>query len=90
VGVKIPTRPTESDGRAIHDVQGRIDYVKPGGATLADRKIYTPDSLYAEALRSTNPDAHRDQVEHGYISGVQEEAPSVITLNMRAASACVN
>lgn len=90
VGVKIPTRPTESDGRAIHDVQGRIDYVKPGGATLADRKIYTPDSLYAEALRSTNPDAHRDQMEHGYISGVQEEAPSVITLNMRAASACVN
>lgn len=90
VGVKIPTRPTESGGRAIHDVQGRIDYVKPGGATLADRKIYTPESLYAETLRSTNPEAHRDQVERGYISGIQEEAPSVITLNMRAASACVN
>jgi hypothetical protein len=76
--------------RKIHDVQGRVDYVKPGGSTLRDRKIFTPESLYAEALLNTDANAHRDQVARGYIAGIQEEAPSVITLNMRAASACVS
>ena len=36
------------------------------------------------------PDAHRQELEAGYIKGLIEEAPSVITLNMRAAAACVN
>ncbi|AZD18773.1 ThiF family adenylyltransferase [Pseudomonas chlororaphis] len=90
VGVSIPTRLSRIGTRQIHDVQGRIDYVRPGGSTLGDRKVYTPESLYAEDLLNSNPEAHRDQVARGYISGIQEEAPSVITLNMRAASACVN
>jgi len=90
VGVTIPTKLSRSGARKIHDVQGRIDYVRPGGPTLRDRKIYTPESLYAEELLNSDPEAHRDQVNRGYITGVQEEAPSVITLNMRAASACVN
>lgn len=90
VGVKIPTRLSPAGLRKIHDVQGRVDYVKPGGSTLRDRKIFTPESLYAEALLNTDANAHRDQVARGYIAGIQEEAPSVITLNMRAASACVS
>lgn len=90
VGVKIPTRLSSAGIRTIHDVQGRVDYVKPGGSTLRDRKIFTPESLYAEALMNADADAHRHQVARGYIAGIQEEAPSVITLNMRAASACVN
>lgn len=90
VGVKIPTRRSSTGMRKIHDVQGRIDYVKPGGSTLSDRKVFTPESLYAEALLNSDQEAHRRQVEDGYITGIQEEAPSVITLNMRAASACVN
>lgn len=31
----------------------------------------------------------RRRVKAGYIEGLPEQAPSVITLNMRAASACV-
>lgn len=90
VGVTIPTRLSNKGVRQIHDVQGRIDYVRPGGSTLFDRKVYTADSLGAEELRNTDPKAHNEQVKQGYISGLPEEAPSVITLNMRAASACVN
>lgn len=90
VGVKIPTRRDGHGGRAIADVVGRIDYVKPGGATLGDRSVYTPETLQAEYLHQVDPRAHQDQVERGYITGMQEEAPSVITLNMRAASACVS
>ncbi|MGY2042092.1 ThiF family adenylyltransferase [Pseudomonas pergaminensis] len=90
VGVTIPTRLSRTGTPKIHDVQGRIDYVRPGGPTLSDRRIYTPESLYAEQLLNSDPEAHRDRLARGYITGVQEEAPSVITLNMRAASACVN
>ncbi|MCK9815883.1 ThiF family adenylyltransferase [Pseudomonas sp. MAFF 302046] len=90
VGVTIPTRLSNKGIRQIHDVQGRIDYVQPGGSTLFDRDVYTVQSLSAEELRNTDPKAHSEQVKQGYISGIPEEAPSVITLNMRAASVCVN
>jgi hypothetical protein len=91
VGVVIPTRKTkEGEGVAIADVCGRIDYVQPGRSTLQDRGVYSPESLRAEYLRAAAPDAHRQELEAGYIKGVMEQAPSVITLNMRAASACVN
>ncbi|HHB8032614.1 TPA: ThiF family adenylyltransferase [Klebsiella pneumoniae] len=87
VGVKIPTHVDPDDGRKITDVTGRIDYVKPGGSTLSDRHVYTPELIYRENLSAED---YEDQVGRGYITGIQEEAPSVITLNMRAASACVS
>lgn len=87
-GVAIPTRKV-GDALAIAEVTGRIDYVFPGGSTLADRGVYTPATLQAEALAETDPQAHALQVKAGYIEGLPEQAPSVIALNMRAASACV-
>ncbi|MBL8275250.1 MAG: ThiF family adenylyltransferase [Pelomonas sp.] len=89
VGVTIPTRKAANGTPVIADVCGRIDYVQPGGSTLRDRGIYSPASLRAEYLRRVAPDAHADEVKAGYLKGVKEEAPSVIALNMRAASACV-
>ncbi|ODT65316.1 MAG: thiamine biosynthesis protein ThiF [Pelagibacterium sp. SCN 63-23] len=89
VGVVIPTRKVGNDGVAIADVYGRIDYVQPGGSTLADRRVFTPESLRAEWLRDANPDAFREEQEAGYIKGLAEQAPSVISLNMRASSAVV-
>lgn len=89
VGVAIPTRKGAGAERVIADVCGRIDYVQPGGSTLRDREIYSPESLRAEYLRRAAPNAHADEVNAGYLRGVKEEAPSVIALNMRAASACV-
>ncbi|WP_342133507.1 ThiF family adenylyltransferase [Hydrogenophaga sp. OTU3427] len=89
VGVTIPTRKTAGGNRVIADVCGRIDYVQPGGATLRDRGVYSPESLREEYLRRAAPEAHAEEVNAGYLRGVREEAPSVIALNMRAASACV-
>jgi hypothetical protein len=57
---------------------------------LQDRGIYTPESLREEYLRKVAPDAYQQELEAGYLKGVVEEAPAVITLNMRAAAACVN
>lgn len=88
VGVSIPTRKAKR-GAAIADVCGRIDYVSPGGPTLQERGVYDPASLRAEYLRRSAPDAHTEEMQAGYLRGVTEEAPAVIALNMRAASACV-
>jgi len=89
VGVTIPTFLDEGKV-AIADVSGRIDYIQPGGSTLSDRAVYTQESLRAEYLLRTDPAAFQDELAAGYIKGIHEEAPSVITLNMRAASALVN
>lgn len=88
VGVVIPTR-SSGTGVAIGDVCGRVDYIQPGQSSLRDRGVYTPESLRAEYLRKNAPDAHRQELDAGYIKGTIEEAPAVISLNMRAAAACV-
>lgn len=93
MGVVIPVRRTgvEIDaGIAIADVVGRVDFIQPGGSSLQDRKVYSPESLRAEYLRRAAPDAHRQELEAGYIKGMVEEAPAVITLNMRAAATAMN
>lgn len=89
VGVVIPTR-NSGEIPAIGDVCGRIDYVQPGRSCLRDRGVYNPETLRAEYLRQNAPEDHREEVEAGYIPGVIDEAPAVISLNMRAAAACVN
>lgn len=90
MGVTIPTRINrEQDDIAIADVLGRIDYVQPGGATLADRMVFTPASLRSEYLARVDPKAYASEVNEGYIKGAPHEAPSVLALNMRAASAAM-
>lgn len=89
VGVVIPVR-KRGGAFAIADVCGRIDYVQPGGSTLQDRGIYTPESLRGEYLQRVAPEAHQQELEAGYLKGLVEQAPAVITLNMRAAATCVN
>jgi len=89
VGVVIPVRNTNGT-LAIGDVCGRIDYVQPGRSTLQDRGVYSPESLRAEYLRRNAPEAYQQEMEAGYIKGIVDEAPAVISLNMRAAAACVN
>jgi hypothetical protein len=90
VGVAIPTRKKPDGSAAIAEVCGRVDYVQPGRSTLQDRGVYSPETLRAEYLAKSSPEAHLAEVKEGYIKGVVEEAPSVITLNMRAASALMN
>lgn len=89
VGVTIPVRSGDSELPSILDVIGRIDYVWPGGSTLADREVFTPGSIAAENLARIDTAAHAARVREGYMPGSHEEAPSVISLNMRAGSASV-
>jgi hypothetical protein len=89
VGVAIPTEPAPDDGRRIVEVYGRVDYVYPSGSSLMDRGVYDASLLEAEYLARTAPKVFTDRIAEGYLRGLAEEAPGVISLNMRAASACV-
>jgi len=89
VGVTIPVRQSGPEQFSILEVVGRVDYVYPGGSTLADRGVFTPNSVAAEYLARADAAAHAARVKEGYMPGAHEEAPSVISVNMRAASACV-
>ena len=89
VGVAIPTEILPEGGRRIAEVYGRVDSVYPGGSSLMDRGVYDADLLEAEYLARAAPHALSQRIAEGYLRGMAEEAPGVITLNMRAASACV-
>lgn len=89
VGVTIPTIEAEASVE-IADAIGRVDYIQPGGSSLADRGVYTQKMLRAELLQESDPVAYEAELSDGYIDGIHEEAPSVISLNMRAASTAVN
>ena len=89
VGVTILTRLDADGDRRIADVLGRVDYVRPGGPSLLDRGVYSPESLRREYLRRNAPEAYAAEVAEGYIQGVADEAPPVIAVNMKAASTAV-
>jgi hypothetical protein len=89
VGVAIPTEATPAGGRRIAEVYGRVDYVYPGGSSLMDRGVYDAALLEAEYLARVAPQTLSRKIADGYLRGMAEEAPGVITLNMRAASASI-
>lgn len=86
VGVKL-----EADGQGgVNEACGAIHYIRPDGTTLQDRKVYNSGQLKAAGLRRTDPKAYRDQLKAGYIHGVAEDRPAVISINMQMASTAVN
>lgn len=89
MGVTIPTRLDAQGNLLIAEAIGRLDVIQPGGSTLADRDVYGPESLRAEYLARVAPDTFAAERDAGYIKGAPQEAPAVIALNMRAASAAV-
>ena len=86
IGVKL-----EADGEGgINEACGAVHYIRPDGSTLQDRKVYNSEQLKAAGLRRTDPKAYREQVKAGYIRGVAEDRPAVISINMQMASTAVN
>ena len=86
VGVRL-----DADGAGgISEACGAVHYVRPDGSTLQDRRVYTTAQLKAAGLRRTDPKAYRDQIRAGYIHGVEEDRPAVVSINMQMASTTVN
>lgn len=89
VGVVISVRQGLDGALSIVDINGRVDYIQPGGASLQDHGVYSPESLGAEELAKRDPHAHAEQVKAGDMPGASEQTPSIITVNMQTASPCV-
>ena len=86
IGVKL-----EADGHGgVDEACGAVHYIRPDGSTLQNRKVYSSEQLKAAGLRRTDPKAYREQVKAGYIRGINEDRPAVISINMQMASTAVN
>jgi len=86
VGIRL-----DADGNGgIDKIAGAVHYLQPGSSSLLSRGVYSMARLQAEELKRTDPEAYRIQVEAGYVRGVDEDRPAVISVNMLFASLTVN
>ena len=86
VGVRL-----DSDGNGgIDQIAGALHYIQPGLSSLLSRGVYTMARVEAEEMRRTNPELYRHQVKVGYLRGVEEDRPAVISVNMFFASLTIN
>lgn len=85
VGVRL-----DADGRGgISGISGAIHYLQPGRSSLLSREVYTMDQVEAEGMRRTNADLYQRQRKEGYLRGIQEDRPAVVTINGTFASLAV-
>lgn len=86
VGVRL-----DADGNGgIDQIAGAVHYLQPGKSSLLSRGVYTMDRVNAEEIRRTNPELYRRRIKEGYLRGVEEDRPAVISVNMFFASLAVN
>jgi len=86
VGVQL-----DADGQGgIENITGATHYVQPGLSSLLDRGVYTLERVRAEEMRRTDPAEYERQRKVGYLHGVIEDRPAVISVNMFFASLLVN
>src|SRR5215471_13202895 len=86
VGVRL-----DADGiGGIERIAGAVHYIQPGRSSLLSRGVYTMARVEAEEIRRTNPEMYRRQIREGYLRGVEEDRPAVISVNMFFASLVVN
>jgi hypothetical protein len=86
VGVRL-----DADGHGgVERIAGAAHYLQPGLSSLLSRGVYDMAAVDAEALLRTNPDLYRRRLREGYLRGVIEDRPAVISVNMFFASLVVN
>jgi hypothetical protein len=86
VGVRL-----DADGKGgIDRIAGAVHYLQPGGSSLLSRGVYDMKRVEAEEMRRTNPEMYKQQLKEGYLRGVNEDRPAVISVNMFFAALMVN
>jgi hypothetical protein len=80
----------EADGHGgVSQVCGGVHYLQPGGSSLLSRGAISAEDIEAEALRRADPVEYQRRFKVGYIRGVREDRPAVISVNMHFASLAV-
>jgi hypothetical protein len=90
LGVRLDAVPNGPQKGKIREVCGTVHYLQPGRSSLISRGLFTMEQVAHAHLRHTDPAAHQQQVKDGYIKGVQEYRPAVISVNMYIAALAVN
>lgn len=86
VGVKLV-----ADGTGgVEEIVGTVHYVRPDGSSLQERGVYTQEALEASALHRGNPVEYERRLKEGYIAGIKEDRPAVVSVNGFYASMAVN
>lgn len=86
VGVRL-----EADGAGgIDSIWAAVHTVIPGGSSLMSRRVYSQHDLDAAFLKRSNPCAYEERRKVGYIKGIREDQPAVISVNMIASATAVN
>jgi hypothetical protein len=86
VGIRL-----DADGAGgIERIAGTVHYIQPGGSSLLSREVYSMARVDAESLRRTDPKMYRRLIQEGYLRGVEEDRPAVVSVNAFFASLVVN
>lgn len=86
IGVRL-----DADGRGgVDQVCGGVHYLQPGGSSLLSRGVISREEIDAESIRRTDPAEYQRKMKAGYIHGVREDRPAVVSVNMHFASLGVN
>lgn len=88
IDVGVDLRADGDDGLCYAGVA--VQYLAPGGDSLLSRHGYRMSVVEAEAMRREEPELYADRVKNGYIEGVEEDRPAVISVNAQAAAMAVN
>lgn len=80
----------DSSEGAIRAIEGRVTTLLPGTACLYCRKRITSQAVAHETIRALDPERAEALVKEGYIAGVAEPAPAVITFTTGIAAAAVS
>ena len=75
---------------SVETVCGSVHYLLPGGSSLISRGVYTGEDLSAESTKRTDPALYEQRRKEGYLRGVRENSPAVVSINGFIASAGVN
>ena len=86
MGIRIDAKP--EDGKIIQ-ASGAVQYIQPHRSSLLSRRAISMDQVRAEGLKKVNPELYYSQYEDGYIKGVDEDRPGVISLNTQFAAIAV-
>ena len=86
VGVRL-----DADGQGgVDQICGTVHYLQPDGSSLLSRDVYTSEQLRAAGLKRASPEDYAELRKEGYIMGVDEERPAVISVNTFFASLLIN
>lgn len=86
LGVKLDTY----QNGTIREVCGTVHYLRPGGGSLMTRGLFTIQQASDEAKFRRSPHIAKQLEKAGYINGITERRPAVISVNTSLAAQAVN